>query len=290
MESEKSMHHQEKIQETTQTNCSETKQTKSSKKYMMKEALQELGIHKEHLTKEGYVKNIWQVTFKERLVLELIMLAPALVVLLVLFTTSNFLLTLIIFHVVLISLPLMFLKKRDLRAEWKWLLFQEILRKGGRMKHSLKLIALPVVLCMTCYMGFRRFHHTFEVESLRIPSLTESITTILLGLEFVILNPIIEEIFWRVFCDSFIGQGRTFLQKLDLSFHYAIFHWFVIYFICQDVLLSFIGFFFIWFLGYTLVITKQKAGLITAMLIHLGVDLSAGLAIWDMKSKFLSSY
>jgi len=138
--------------------------------------------------------------------------------------------------------------------------------------------------------GFRNIHQEFSAEGLRTPSFDLSITSVLLGFEFVILNPIIEEVFWRVFCDSFHGQGRTFLQKLDLSFHYAIFHWFVIYFICQDILLSSLGFLFIWFLGYILTLTKQKAGLITAMLIHIGVDLSAGLAVWDMKSRFLPLY
>jgi len=162
--------------------------------------------------------------------------------------------------------------------------------RGSRIKNSLKIISLPVVLCLTGYVIFRNFDQSFNVETLRTPTMGYSLANILLCIEFVLLNPIIEEIFWRVFCDQFTGAGKTFLQKLDLSFHYAVFHWFVIYFICQDVLLSTLGFMFIWFLGYILTITKQKAGLITAMLIHLGVDLSAGLAIWDMKSKFIPLY
>jgi len=272
---------------STEPNENEPRPRKTS---FVAETLQGLGIHGDRLTKEGYVKNIWDLTTKERLVLECIMIAPAIVVLLVLYTTSNFLLTLATFHVILIGMPLMFLKKRNLKSEWKWLLFDEISKKGGKIKHSLKIVALPVTLCMTCYVGFRKIHQEFNVENLRTPSMDYSFTSILLGFEFVILNPIIEEVFWRVFCDSFIGQGRTFLQKLDLAFHYAIFHWFVIYFICQDVLLSCLGFLAIWFLGYILALTKQKAGLITAMLIHLGVDLSAGLAVWDMKSRFLPLY
>ena len=251
------------------------------------QAFEKLGIQKENLTNKGQIKNIWKLSFKERITLEGIMLGPAFIVLAVLFTTSNFLLTLFVFHLFLIGIPLMYLNRRGLKTEWKWVLFQEMMQKAARIKHSVKLVALPVILCLISYIGFRNIHKGFNIEALRVPSFSESVTTLLLGFEFVILNPILEEIFWRVFCDSFLGQGKTFLQRLDLGFHFAVYHWFVIYFICQDALLSSVGFLFIWFLGYVLTITKQKAGLITAMLIHMGIDLSAALVVLDMKSRYL---
>jgi len=61
-----------------------------------------------------------ELSFKEWILFELIQLSPVFVVFSLLYTTHDFLLTLVTFHLLLIYLPMLFLKKRN----WKQLFKQ----------------------------------------------------------------------------------------------------------------------------------------------------------------------
>jgi len=222
--------------------------------------------------------------------MEAIMLAPIAVVFAILYTTHNFVLTIFMFHLALTILPLMFLRKKNVHIDWKSLLKQDLAKNERNLHNDLKLVAIPVFMTLGCWLGYRHIFPDTNLDGFIIPDLTNLPTLLLLFVEFVFINPIVEELFWRFFCDLFMGKGRTWAKKLDITFHFALYHWFVAYFATQDLILSTGGFFAVLTLGFILNFVKEKKGLITAMIIHLGVDLAGGLAIWDMQAKFLPSF
>jgi membrane protease YdiL (CAAX protease family) len=231
-----------------------------------------------------------QLTRRERIVLEMLMLSPIPIVLAILYTTHNYLLTLIAFHVVLCIGPVIFLRKKNIHINWKNLLKQDLSKNSRKLNNDAALIAVPTIMLTFAYVMFRTVFPDYEYGRLRFPSINERTVGILLAIEFIIINPIVEEFFWRFFCDLMIGQGKTLAQKADVCFHFGFYHWFVIFFITQDPILATVGMVTIMNLGYILTIVKQRYGLITAMIIHVGVDLAAGIVAVDMQSKYLPFY
>ena len=230
------------------------------------------------------------LTWRERLVLEAMMLTPILVVLVVLFTTHSFVLTLLGFHVALVAYPIIFAKKKNVNIDWIALLKQDLQKYARKIKQDMYLIAVPVGMITACYVGFRIVFPDYAYHALRVPSIHDTVTAILLVIEFIFINPVVEEVFWRFFCDLFLGRGKTVLQKMDVAFHFALYHWFVVYYMTSDIYLTTVGACALFILGYTLTLIKQRYGLITTMIIHLGVDLAAGIAVWDIQARILPFY
>jgi len=235
-------------------------------------------------------KSKLQLTKKERLALELIMFSPIFIVFAMLYTFHSYLGTLIAFHVALTVLPILFLKYKNVNINWVAMFKQDLIKYTRNLNNDLILAAAPSVLFSGFYVLYRNLFPDYDYSALRMPSVNDHFIAICLAIEFIIVNPIVEEVFWRVFCDAFCGQGRTIAQKVDVSLHFGLYHFFVAYFISQDFALSAAGCFAVCALGYVLTIVKQRYGLITAMIVHIGVDLAAGIAIVDMQARFIPFY
>jgi len=227
---------------------------------------------------------------KDRLWLELIMASPIFITLGILYTTHSFLATLVAFHLTLVYGLCKFLKAKNVQVNWKALLKRDLQRNPRNLKTDIKIAFAPVIALMTIYVWYRRTFPDFNYQAFRIPLLENPVICFLLFLEFVFVNPIVEEVFWRVFCDLFTGQGKTLMNKLDVAFHFGLYHWFVGYFLCQDLLLSTASFFGVVALGYILTLVKERFGLITAIVVHIGVDLAAVITIWDLQSHVIPLY
>jgi len=235
-------------------------------------------------------KSKLSLTRKERLVLEFMMFSPILIIFAILHTTHSFLSTLVAFHVALTVGPILFLKYKKIHIDWVGMLKQDLTKYARNLNNDLMMLAAPSAFFVVAYVIFRNTFPNYDYSALRLPSVNDQVTAILLAIEFIIVNPFIEEFFWRVFCDKFTGEGRTIAQKLDVSIHFGIYHFFACYFLTQDALLSGVGCCAIMALGYILTIVKQRCGLITAMIIHIGLDLAAGIAVLDMQAKFIPFY
>jgi len=158
------------------------------------------------------------------------------------------------------------------------------------LNNDLNFAAIPVVAIMAFYIAYKKIFPDYDLEKFRLPAFHDLVTVIALVVMFVFINPIVEELYWRFFCELFRGQSKTWKNKLDVNVHFAMYHWVVIFYITEDLILSTLGFCAILFLGYVLAIVKERKGLITAMVIHLAVDLAGGIALWDIRSKFLPLY
>jgi len=235
-------------------------------------------------------KGTVSLTRKERLVLEVLMTSPIFIALSILYTTHSFILTLAMFHVVLMVGAWKFLKAKNVQINWRALIQRDLQKNPRNLKTDLNIAIAPVVALMTVYVWYRRTFPDFDYKAFRLPSLDNTLACVLLFIEFVLINPIVEEVFWRVFCDLFTGQGKTLFNKLDVAIHFALYHWFIAYFLSQDVLLSTAGCVGVAVLGYILTLVKERAGLITTMILHLGIDLAAVVAIWDLQTHAIPLY
>jgi len=112
---------------------------------------------------------------------------------------------------------------------------------------------------------------------------------IILLIDFVILNPIIEEFFWRKFCHKFISD-KTIKGILNVALHYGFYHWFVVYFITQSFVIGAVAFVVVSFLGVILTYVNKRFGIFCSILLHMAVDLMAGLALWDLHSNFIKLF
>jgi len=230
------------------------------------------------------------LSFKERLALEGMMLTPIAVVFLVLYTTHSFVLTLLGFHIALVAYPIIFAKKKNVKIDWIGLIKQDLQKYARKLNQDINLVAIPTAMITACYIGFRLTFPDYAYHSLRVPSIKDTITAIILVIEFVFINPVVEEVFWRFFCDLFTGRGKSIFHKIDVAFHFALYHWFVVYYMSSDIYVCTAGAFALFGLGFILTLVKQKYGIVTAMIIHVGVDLAAGIAVWDVQSRFLPFY
>jgi len=243
-------------------------------------------VQKVDHSEETLYKGKLTLTWKERAVLECMMLTPIIVVFAVLYTTHSFVLTLLGFHIALIAYPIYFAKKKNVKIDWIGLLKQDLQKYARKLKQDVNWVAAPTVMITCCYIGFRICFPEYAYHKLRVPSINETLTAVLLVIEFIFINPVVEEIFWRFFCDLFTGMGKSVLHKIDVAFHFALYHWFVVYYMSSDVYVCTGGAIALFVLGYTLTVVKQKYGIITAMIIHVGVDLAAGIAVYDVQSRF----
>ena len=93
---------------------------------------------------------------------------------------------------------------------------------------------------------------------------------IILGVMLTIINPVIEEWFWRVFLYECFKR-REF-EKWLVSAFYASYHFVTFEFYSGELLVALISVIGIWILGRIFVFIKEHFGFLTAVLFHVGVD------------------
>jgi len=226
-----------------------------------------------------------QLSRKDWILFELIQLSPIFVVLSLLYTTHDFLLTLVAFHILLIYLPMLFLKKLKMEKA-----FAEKIREQQKFdkikQYGFFFLVIPIIGIVSSYLLFKSLFLQNFISAMRLPKFSDSCYAILLCIDFVLVNPVVEELFWRVFCNLII-EDSTMKGRHISSFHFALYHWFVVYYISQSILISSILAISIFVLGHFFSEIKKRYGILACIIVHIGVDLSAGVALWDMYADFL---
>jgi len=226
-----------------------------------------------------------ELSFKEWILFELIQLSPVFVVFSLLYTTHDFLLTLVTFHLLLIYLPMLFLKKKKLETA-----FQTMMKEHKKIsevkKYGLLFLIIPAIGIISTYLIVKCFFLKNLIPNMRLPSFEDPVYVLLLCIDFILVNPVVEELFWRIFCHLFVSDS-SWKGKLTIALHFALYHWFVIFFITNNALISTVVAFSIILLGHLLTEIKQRYGILAAIVMHVGVDLSAAIVLWDMHANFL---
>jgi len=147
-------------------------------------------------------------------------------------------------------------------------------------------LVIPIIGIVSSYLFFKTSFLKNYISEMRLPNFSDSTYTLLLCIDFVLVNPVIEELFWRIFCNLII-EDSTLKGKHISALHFALYHWFVVYYISQSALIASVLAFSIFILGHFFSEIKKRYGILACIIVHIGVDLSAGIALWDMYADFL---
>lgn len=215
----------------------------------------------------------------ELMLFEIMMISPVPIALGILYTTHEFLITLAVFHVALVGFPILFLMKKGLLIQFLNLVHQEKFKSQYKRIFMIALV-LPCVLLMLSYVVLKKFAFHDVIKQMRLPNLNNSFESALLFIDFVIINPFVEELFWRIFCHMFVSED-TECGKFQIAFHFAFYHWFVIFFIFQNVGIACLGFMGLTVIGFILTHMKINFGILFTIFFHVGMDLAVALVLID---------
>lgn len=229
-------------------------------------------------------------TLRDRVVLQGMMLTPVLIVFGVLYSSHSLSLTLAANHVTMLLYSLASERRNNFLEGWQQVLKRSRVHPMALLKRSELVVMSPCMVILACYITFRLLFEDFSYANLRLPHITSIHAGVIFAIQLAVINPIAEEIFWRGFCELNASKDGSKGHELYVAFHYSLYHWFIFYYVCQNALLSTAAFIGIWGLGHVFTLIKKRFRLITAILVHAGVDIAAGLALWDLQSQIFPFY
>lgn len=216
-------------------------------------------------------------------ILEIITFSPIIIVIIFFGVLSQPIWTMIFFQLITLTfLPFYFIDVLLINNENYDVRFEDFYPKllinlRGQMIRGLALTLLIFISVGVFYcLLFHFFSELFL--SIQIPiSATNSnyiAITLLLGFS----NPWLEEWFWRVFLIKF--YPNTEFWRLYTTFHYASYHWFVLFFLTKDWGLSFLGFVGIFFMGRLFLFLRMNAGFLAGGVTHMASDISVVIILF----------
>lgn len=228
------------------------------------------------IVKKKHVAKQESLSLTQHLLLEIMQLLPIFTVAGMLKLTHNANPTMIVFFIGVTVLPLIYcyLYKQSIKS----ILFGDGM---DRIKLQIQqgLLGCFGILAMVmgsyyAFLGLDPGHHSW-IMSRNIPINKTFVDTATFFVVFSFLNPIMEELFWRAFLlKSYRHREFAFVS---ITIHYAIYHFFSIQYIIDNYLLSAAATTAILWFGAVLMYLRERYGMVTAMLTHVGGDLAVAL-------------
>ena len=206
------------------------------------------------------------------LYIELLQLFPTILLFFILYNTNNSFLTIILYQIFLIILPILYMKFL-VKLPLKKFVINEILINWRKQ------VIIGILLNFLFFLiSSTLLYMLYQINAMYMISFDFFLSSdkqLYISLFFLIcvMNPIISELYWRLLPLNTIKKPK----KLRICFYYGLFHGFIIYRLKNSLSGLTFGIIFIgigWLLGYI----KEKFGLITAILAHMGLNLSYVLA------------
>jgi membrane protease YdiL (CAAX protease family) len=218
-------------------------------------------------------------TQRQRILLLAMCSSPILVVLLGLYLLHDALFTVLIFHAVLILSGLSFCRYNEncrrfdymegewnnMRKQWEWGL--------GLFTGSVLVLAVPLVLAVLYFNNIVKIVIGIYSTDCGVFHLDcdYTWTVFFFAFYFAIVNPLIEELFWRIFILKSLPNTAFYISSSSVLF--GLYHGFVVY-AMTGILQTLVTFLAMSALGFGLVIIKKKLGFITACLAHASLDVT----------------
>jgi membrane protease YdiL (CAAX protease family) len=223
------------------------------------------------------------LTFTQLALLEVIQLSPLFTVYGMLELTHNANITMAAFFISLIGLPILysFIYKKDIKSTF----FGDGMDKiGHQLKHGV--LGGFGILAITfgsyyAFLGLGEDNHSW-VMSRKIPVKKTFVDTAIFFLVFSFINPVLEELFWRAFLLKTFRDRK--LAYVNITIHYALYHWFSIYYISSNCFFSTFITGAILILGAILMYLREKCGMVAAVLTHSGADMAIAFVCWHIYS------
>lgn len=232
-------------------------------------------------------KRSLETTQRQRVLLLGICSSPILAVILGLYVFESSIITVILFHLMLALCSLSFRKlnqnskKFDYFAE-EWSNLRKQFTWGvGLFSVSVLLLGVPLVLLVLYLNDIVKIVIGIHSTDCSVFCLdcTHTWTVFLFALYFAFINPVIEEVFWRIFILKSLPSTGLYISSSCVLF--GIYHGFVV-FKLTGILQTLVAVPAMCGLGFGLVILKQKLGFIPACFVHASLDvtLMAGMVTY----------
>jgi len=233
-------------------------------------------IHDQLIKKENDSSQNRPLTIVQVILLEIMQLLPVFTVYGMLELTDNVNVTMAAFFSGMCLLPLIycFIYKKDIKSIYFGDGYEKI---GHQLKQGAIAGAGVLAVALGSYYGFLGLnpgHHSW-VMSRNIPVEKTFADTAIFFCVFSFVNPIMEEFFWRAFVLKSYSDRK--LSYVLVSIHYAIYHWFSVYYITKDCLFATVAFIVIFGLGVILMYLREKSGMIAAVVTHVGADMAVAI-------------
>ena len=208
----------------------------------------------------------------QELYMELIMLIPSLIIFFILYTTENSFLTLILYQLILLSIPLIFLKFVTKGNIVNFFTSNFFFNWRKQLVYGIFLNFLAFFLTISVFIWILTNEtHYVILYNFLLPANQPIYVSLFFFI--ALLNPFLSEIYWRIIPHSMQKKPN----KLRLAFYYGLFHGLIIYKI-KDSLTGMLFIPIYMMFGGILTLIKEKIGALAAVLTHMGVNLTYSLA------------
>lgn len=211
--------------------------------------------------------------------LEIISLSPILIMIICLGILNKPILTMIFFQMITLTfLPCYFIdiilpgieNYNYLETKFETFIPKIFKRLRGQLFKSFALTLLIFIIVACFYVIMFRLRPDLFL-SIKIPLELSVLNYISVSLLLGVTNPWLEEWFWRIFLPRF--YPNTEFWRLFTTFHYAIYHFFVIYFLTNNWILSILGFGGIFVMGRFFLYLRMKSGFLVSGVTHMASDI-----------------
>eukprot|EP01017_Pseudomicrothorax_dubius_P026115 TRINITY_DN288_c0_g1_i4.p1 TRINITY_DN288_c0_g1~~TRINITY_DN288_c0_g1_i4.p1 ORF type:complete len:265 (-),score=24.74 TRINITY_DN288_c0_g1_i4:32-826(-) len=196
--------------------------------------------------------------------------------------TNDALISTLLFHVSIFYLPMFWINLSKAKMMRREDLFQ---------KPTLQIFVgflLGLISCVTVLIFYDVTSQMWpeDYSSINLPFREGNLYLVALGIDFLLINPVLEEIYWNVFLihlgkESNKAQRHSLMHLFKVSFFFGLYHLFPIWYIFTFragvvvcFLMTLIGMFFL--------AIRLHFGLLAAILTHIGGDLGVGLVFLDL--------
>lgn len=205
--------------------------------------------------------------------------APMVVMLSTLFYFEN--IALAFFNLNLIAyilIPYIYIRFLSKEKEIKPYFMNEFRDRHKQVKTGLSLAASAFGLLMFSYIFLYEFRHNM-LRMIHVPIPRQGIELLFLFLTMQVINPILEEWFWRIFLPK--TQSQHTLKPWIINSNYTLFH-FVILWFCLKWKYA-IGLATTFFqIGRSFDYIRDKYGIVTGILTHIGLSFASFFVICDL--------
>lgn len=191
--------------------------------------------------------------------------------------TNDAFFTLSIFEILLILFPYIFCNFLQKQKKREFFL-NELDNRSKQISLGVVTLLIVMVAMLIAYAGVLEFKSSW-VSHLNLPMRFELFYLLSLGFLFGIINPVVEEVYWRIFLVKIYPDQIKY--RLLINTFYASYHFFVVEYIFGWKL-GVLGACGVFALGLVLDTLRRKVGVIAAILLHMGVDFAVVMVFADI--------
>lgn len=191
--------------------------------------------------------------------------------------TNDAFFTLSIFEILLLLFPYIFCQFIQNQKKREFFLNELENRPKQITVGVIALFGIMIVM-LIAYAGVLEFKSSW-ISQLNLPMRFDLTYLLALGALFGVINPIVEEIYWRIFLAKTYPDDWT--HRILINTFYASYHFFVVEYIF-GWRLGILGACAVFVLGLVIDMFRRKVGLIAAILLHMGVDFGVVMVFADI--------